>query len=98
MTTPLLSQIGAFRAQFADWLLSFDDVVNNPQRFITHFQTLNAKYGTTAQGQEWEIGQPVQHIVNELKDAKKALVASDVHLTMFPHSQWIQIKSRCTGA
>ncbi|WMN59592.1 alpha/beta hydrolase-fold protein [Pseudoalteromonas xiamenensis] len=88
MTTPLLSQIGAFRAQFADWLLSFDDVVSNPQRFITHYQTINAKFGTTAQGQEWEIGQPVQHIVNELKDANKALVASDVHLTMFPNSQW----------
>ncbi len=88
MTTPLNSQISAFRNQFSTWLLNFDDIVSNPQIFLDHYSNLNKQYGTNAKGNESDIGQPVQHIINELKDKKKALLASDIHLSAFPNSQW----------
>ncbi|MBY6185365.1 hypothetical protein KUV89_01740 [Marinobacter hydrocarbonoclasticus] len=88
MTTPLVSQIGAFRAQFSDWLLSFDAVVEDPTRFVTHYEDLNRRFGTRVSGAEWQIGQPVQHLVNELGDGKRAIVAATLHLDAFPESQW----------
>ncbi|RLV58373.1 alpha/beta hydrolase [Parashewanella curva] len=88
MTIPLNAQISAFRAQFHNWLLPFTYIVNDPNLFSSHYKKLNAIYGTNVKGQEFEIGQPVQHIITQLKDKKKALVASDVHLAEFPKSQW----------
>ena len=88
MTIPLNAQIRAFQTQFQDWLLAFDDVVADPNVFSTHYKKLNAHYGTNLKGQEFDIGQATQHIITQLKDKNKAIIASDLHLKMFPNSQW----------
>ncbi|MCL2913210.1 hypothetical protein L2725_05350 [Shewanella corallii] len=88
MTTPLLSQILAFRSQFNDWLLEFDEVVANPGVFKSHFKQLNARYGTRVKGAEWQIGQPIQQIIDVKKDPAKALAGARVYLEIYPRSPW----------
>lgn len=88
MTTPLLSQILAFRSQFNDWLLEFDEVVADPSVFKTHYQQLNARYGTRVKGAGWQIGQPIEQIINVEKDASKALLGAKIYLETYPDSPW----------
>lgn len=88
MTTPLASQVNAFRVAFADWLLTFDQVVENPSLYQAFYLSQNKKYGMTNIAPEWLIGQPTQHLLHQLKDKKKGREGADIHLKMFPNSLW----------